>query len=65
MQMRLSSLVRRACQACGLLLVFAAVAGTAQAGGPLQSAPEIDPASAASALTLLVGGALMLRRRLK
>lgn len=63
--MRLSSIVRRACQVCGFLLVFAAVAGTAQAGGPLPSAPEIDPGSAASALTLLAGGVLLLRRRLK
>ena len=62
MQMYLLSHIR---QACGLLLVLAVVAGTAQAGGPIPSAPEIDPGSITSALALLTGGALMLRRRLR
>jgi hypothetical protein len=61
------SLVRRALHsarlACGLMLVMAAVAGTAHALPPPPSAPEIDPGSMGSALALLVGGALMVRRR--
>ena len=46
---------------CGLLLVLTACAATAL--GRDGSVPEIDPASASSALTLLVGGLLMLTGR--
>jgi len=49
-------------KALGLLLVFAAFAGTAAAR---QGLPEIDPGSAPSALTLLVGGTLLLVDRFR
>ena len=42
---------------CGLVLVFAALAGTVYAGPNI---PEIDPGSMASALSLLLGGLLLL-----
>ena len=44
----------------GFALVFAACAGTALAREPV---PEIDPGSAASAITLFVGGILLLMPR--
>lgn len=47
----------------GLGLVLAACAGAAQAG--FTDVPEIDPGSMASALTLLVGGTLMLTDKLR
>lgn len=52
---------------CGLMLVVAALAVTALAGGPPfpGQVPEIDPASIASAVTLLIGGMLMFRGRLR
>jgi hypothetical protein len=41
--------------------MFAAMASFAQAGGPFApAAPEIDPGSIGSALTLLTSGALLL-----
>ena len=46
----------------GLMLVLTALAATATAGGPLP-APEIDPGSMGSALTLLLGGALLITGR--
>ncbi len=54
-------LVRRA---LGVALVVAACATSAQAGGSLP-APEIDPGSLASALTLLTGGFLLVTDRLR
>ena len=48
----------------GLLLVMAAVTGTVRADESV-SAPEIDPGSMASALTLLTGGLLTLTDRLR
>jgi hypothetical protein len=45
--------------ACGLAMVWSAFGATAFARGT----PEIDPGSASSALTLLVGGALLLKGR--
>jgi len=45
-------------KATGLALVFTAFSGTAHA-----SVPEIDPASASSAVALLVGGVLFLTDR--
>jgi hypothetical protein len=55
---------RRVRQACGLFLILAGSAGTAFGVVPASS-PEIDPGSAASALTLLVGGMLMLVDRVR
>ncbi len=55
-------LSRTARRSGGLALVVMAIAGTAHAGGPI-STPEIDPGSMGSALTLLLGGAMLLRRR--
>ena len=50
-----------ACRGLGLLMIAAALAVSAHAGGPTGPvAPEIDPGSMGSALTLLVGGALWL-----
>jgi hypothetical protein len=46
--------------ACGLGLVWSAFGATALARGT----PEIDPGSASSAVTLLVGGMLLLKGRL-
>jgi len=47
----------------GLSLLFLGAAGFAFAGGTI--APEIDGASAASAIVLLSGGVLILRARRK
>jgi hypothetical protein len=47
-------------RACGLLLVWSAVASPAFA---FQRIPEIDPGAMTSALTLLVGGVLLLTDR--
>lgn len=54
---------RALCQSCGVMLVLAGAAGTAQAG--FQPGPEIDPGSMMSALTLLTGGALLLTSRVR
>jgi hypothetical protein len=50
---------------CGLALVLAASANVALAGAlpPPLPAPEIDPGSMASALTLLAGGLFLMRER--
>jgi hypothetical protein len=48
-------------RSCGLLLVLTACAATAF--GSVRPVPEIDPASASSALALLIGGLLMLTGR--
>ena len=64
-QLLVRRVLRSALQVCGLLLVLTAVAGTSLAGGggaPL-GVPEIDMNSAASALTLLAGGMMVLRGR--
>jgi hypothetical protein len=49
----------------GYSLVVLAIAGSAHAGGglPNLSAPEIDPGSMGTALTLLLSGAMLLKRR--
>jgi hypothetical protein len=49
-------------KSCGLLLVLTACAATAF-GRDGTNVPEIDPSSASSALTLLIGGLLMLTGR--
>lgn len=49
-----------AARALGLALVLSAAAGTATAGFDV---PEIDPGSMGGALTLLVGGVMMLTGR--
>ena len=53
------------CTVLGLALLIAGLSGTAFAVDPPTSAPEIDPGSIASALTLLSGGLLMLSARRK
>jgi len=45
---------------CGLALVFAAFSGTAQAFEPV---PEMDAGTMGSALTLFIGGVLLLKSR--
>jgi hypothetical protein len=51
-------------KACGLALVLAALGGIASAGDEVAEAtPEIDPGSMGSALTLLIGGVLMIKDR--
>jgi hypothetical protein len=47
------------------VLVIAAGASPVLAGPPLPGVPEIDPGSMMSALTLLIGGALMLTDRFR
>ena len=51
-----------ACSGIGVALVVASLASTAYA---MQAAPEFDPASATSALTLLTGGLLMIAGRMR
>jgi hypothetical protein len=63
-------MVRKFFQFAGLALVFAATATVANAqsassGGSGGAAPEIDPGSMASALTLLCGGVLMMTDKLR
>lgn len=53
-------LTKTAATALGLALVLSALAGTASAGFDV---PEIDPGSMGGALTLLVGGVMMLTGR--
>jgi hypothetical protein len=60
-------MVRKLFQFAGLALVMAATATVAHAqsasggsGGSSGAAPEIDPGSVMSALTLLTGGVLMI-----
>jgi hypothetical protein len=50
-----------AVKVCGLMLVLVATAGTARAS----LAPEVDPGSMVSALTLLSGGLLIFGDRLR
>ena len=54
-------LVRLLMQVAGIMLVLEACAGNALA----VVAPEIDPGAAWSAITLLAGGVLVLRVRLR
>jgi hypothetical protein len=58
---------RRLLYLAGLTLVFASTAGLAFGGPPTPSnhAPEIDPGSASSALTLLIGGTLLALSRIR
>ena len=49
--------LRHVSQFLALALIVGATAGTAKAGFP---APEIDPGSIGSALTLLIGGVMAL-----
>lgn len=63
MKTGLSWFARAASMALGLAMMLSAVAAPAQAGGGLPTppgAPEIDPGSMGSALTLLIGGMLLL-----
>jgi hypothetical protein len=57
-------MVRKFFQFAGLALIFAATATVANAqtasGSSAGAAPEIDPGSVMSALTLLCGGVLMM-----
>ena len=55
-------LARTARMGVGLVLILTALAGVVQAGGPV-SVPEIDPGTLGSALTLLLGGALVITGR--
>lgn len=53
-----SAVVRASLIACGGLVVLTAMSGTASAF--VLPGPEIDPASATSAVTLLVGSMMLL-----
>jgi hypothetical protein len=68
MSLKLVTAAKRAvnvvAMACGVSAVLAALTATAFAGGPL-GAPEIDPNCAASALTLLAGGVLLIKGRFR
>ncbi len=57
-----SGVVSTLAKSCGLLLMLTAL-GSPVYGFDLPSAPEIDPASAATALPLLIGGLLMMTDR--
>jgi hypothetical protein len=63
-QSTIRGLARLARKGLGLALVLTAVAGVARANFPLP-APEIDPGSAAAALTLLAGGTLLFLDRIR
>ncbi len=52
-------------QTLGFALMLAALSGIAYAQQSHPDAPEIDAGSAASALTLLIGGAMLLKDRLR
>ena len=54
-----------ACRTLGLLLMLSGLAGVALAGVPPDDVPEIDPASAYSAIALLLGAALIARDKLR
>jgi len=54
-----------AVKALGLVLILSGFAGSAHAGFPAIAVPEIDPASAASAIALVLGGTAMLMHRRK
>lgn len=46
-----------------LALIVAALTSVSYAGGPPPNAPELDPGSMMSALTLLTGGLVLVGRR--
>ena len=52
------------CKALGFMLILTAMSGVARAFNPIAT-PEIDPGTAGSALTLLAGGLLILKDRLR
>ncbi len=54
--------MRAFCKALGFVLVLGSMATIARADTPT---PEIDPGTAGSALTLLTGGLLILKDRLR
>jgi hypothetical protein len=60
----LLALARKVMVTGGFLLVFAAVAGSALAQNH-PDAPEIDPGSALSGISLLAGGMLLLADKLR
>ncbi len=64
MMSRVNQVVRGSFKLAGLLMVLTACAGTA-AAVDLPAVPEIDPGSMTSAVTLLVGGLLLLGDRLR
>ncbi len=49
----------------GLALVISAASGLAQAGDSTPNAPEVDPGSLASVVTLVTGGVLTLTGRIR
>ena len=51
--------------ACGALSTVALCASVTMAAPPLGGAPEISPSYATSALTLLAGGTLLLRSKVR
>ena len=61
MKLSYARLFRTAGMALGMALVLTSIARADL--GPPPAAPEIDPGSMASAMTLLVGGAMMLTGR--
>ena len=60
MRLTMGRIVRVAFSGLGLAMIVAALAGSASATVPVPQAPEIDPGSMGSALTLLIGGAFLL-----
>ena len=58
----MSALLTVARKSVGVMLVMTAFSGVALA---VDLAPEMDPGSLTGALTLLIGGALMLRDRVR
>lgn len=57
------SWMRKFTGALGLLVIVAGMATSAKAVDPHGKAPELDPGSAASALTVVSGGLLILGSR--
>ncbi len=57
-------MMKNLCKVFGFILVLSAMAGMARAFDPL-AVPEIDPGTAGSALTLLTGGLLILKDRMR
>lgn len=60
MKLSYARLFRTAGMALGMALMLTSIA---RADDPFNPVPEIDPGSMASAMTLLVGGAMMLTGR--